>query len=157
MSESCTANIANNSGRPLDAVILWHTPGEPGPSDVAMGRQVLYAVNLANGKSASASVPLAWSATDYWVLLVRFKGDGQTYVMAGETADPYKEYEVSDGSSITFTINAYSSGTTNQNDIGIAYSGDDGGSARLLNPIVAMLAGAVFEAAVHTLGEMVAA
>ncbi len=154
MSESCMACLNNNSGRSLDQVYMWHTPGEPDAEPWMPGDAFLNKANLPNNGSMGVRVPLSSSATDYWRMAVLFQGDGTWYVIAGTMAAPWKEYEVSDGSTITFTINTYTSGMTDQNDITIAYSGDDGGSARLLNPVTSAIFGSVGEAATHMLAEL---
>lgn len=135
MSESCTLNVTNNSGRSIDSIKIWHTP-------VAIDGDVLKAIppslagtNVANGQTLTATVPLTMSPTDYWSGGVLFEGDGTCYLLCGALGAAGKEYEVSDGSTISFVINAYTSGTTNQkNDVTIQYSGDGGGTAQLLNP-----------------------
>lgn len=153
MSESCNVVIQNNSGRSLDKVIMWHTSGEPGVSDITPQKAIIQAANLPNGQSASGRAELTrFSPTDYWTSGVLFEGDGTQYIMCGFTLDPYKEYEVSDGSTITFVINAYSEGTTNQNEITINYSEDDGGNALLLNPKVVAIVN-IARAIIEALGE----
>lgn len=153
MSESCTLNIVNNSGRSLDSIMMWHTPTSPDPSDIIPQNAAINAQNVPAGKTLTAQVPLVHSPLDYWTSGVLFEGDGTTYLMCGVLGDPYKEYEVSDGSTITFTLAEYTSGTTNQSDIAIAYSGDDGGFAFLLNPTTVVLI-ALGDAIIHALGEM---
>jgi hypothetical protein len=151
---SCNVVVVNSSDRTLDKVLMWHTSSEPVPSDVSVGSAVINGSRLANGAKATGSAGLTWgSPTDYWTMSVLFQGDGTSYVMASVTADAYKEYEVSSGSTITFTINTYTAGTTDQNDITIAYTGDDGGSARLLNPITADIFGPLGEILSHVVVE----
>ncbi|PWC34266.1 hypothetical protein [Azospirillum sp. TSO35-2] len=70
---------------------------------------------------------------DYWVGGVLFQGDGEKYVLCDLLGSPGKEYEVSDGSTITFGIDPYVGGQANPSSVTITYSGDDGGSAHLLN------------------------
>lgn len=140
-SESCRVIIQNNSGRSLDKLIMWHTAGEPDVSDIAPQKAIILADNLPNGESASGRAELTrFSPTDYWTSGVLFQGDGTQYIVCGFTLKPFKEFEVSDGSTITFVINAYSEGTTNQNEITIKYSEGDGGNALLLNPTVVAIA-----------------
>lgn len=131
---ACTVNIQNNSGRQIDAVLLWHTSGTPGVSDLLPNEAVIQGTSVPPGATLTGTAELTrFSPTDFWTSGVRFQGDGETYVMVGFSGQAYKEYEVSDGSTITFIINQYSEGTANQNNITIQYSGDDGGTAFLLN------------------------
>ncbi|HVG45532.1 MAG TPA: hypothetical protein VM890_12405 [Longimicrobium sp.] len=134
MSETCTVNIQNNSGRQLDAVMMWHTSATPGVSDLLPSEAVVQGTNVAAGATLTGTAELTrFSPTDFWTAGVRFQGDGEVYVVAGFSGQAYKEYEVSDGSTITFIVNEYSVGTANQNNVTIQYSGDDGGTAFLLN------------------------
>ncbi len=157
MSESCSVTIVNNSGRLLDAVALWHTSGEPSPADIQPSSAVISKANVASGAKLSGSAGLGWSATDYWTGIVKFHGDGTTYLICGLSGAAWKEYEVSDGTSITFTLNGYTTGTTNQADIDIAYSGNGSGTAYLLNSTVAAFTGVaneIAEAAVHVIADL---
>ena len=157
MSESCTVNIQNNSGRQLDAVLMWHTSLSPDPSDLVPSAAVIQATGVQPGATLNGTAELTrFSPTDYWSAGVRFQGDGETYTLAGLTGEVAKEYEVSDGSTITFIINQYSQGTANQNDVTIQYSGDDGGTALLLNSTTILLAGlgnAIGEAVAEAIAE----
>jgi hypothetical protein len=154
MSESCFVNVTNSSGRSLDSVLVWHTSNEPTPLDLTVDKAVVKHKNLAVGYTTGARAPLAWGTPmDYWTMTVLFQGDGTVYQMAGTMAQGFKEYEVSDGSTLSFTLNKYTGGTTDQSDISIQYSGDEGGTARLLNPttvsIFGAIGGAMTEAAKH--------
>ncbi len=134
MSETATVIIKNNSGRSIDSIVMWHTSSEPTPLDLAQ-TPLIQSKNLASGDNITAQAQLSWgSPTDYWTSGVLFQGDGTTYIVCGVVGDPYKEYEVSDGSTITFNVEEYTSNTTNQSNIQIDYTGDDGGMAFLLNP-----------------------
>lgn len=151
---SCTAIIQNNSGRSLDAVWMLHTSGEPEAPDlvnVGWGAATLSGKNVAPGTQLKqTNVELSWgSPTDYWTMWVLFSGDGTGYWMAGVLAAPYKEYEVSDGSTITFIINTYTPNTTDQSDITIKYSGDQGGYAHLCNPVTITWASPLGEIGKH--------
>jgi hypothetical protein len=86
---------------------------------------------------------------------VLFQGDGTTYVLCGLDGETGKEFEVSDGSTITFVINAYTPGTTNQkNNVTIDYSEGSGGEAQLLHEGVGELANVGMEVA-KTVGDVV--
>ena len=134
MSETCTVNIVNNSGRPLDGIAIWHTDSPPGATDITPEKAVIKATHVQNGQILAGTADLTrYYPRDDWTMGVLFQGDGTTYLMCGYTAAAWKEYEVSGDSLITFTIPPYSANTTNQPDIPIAYSGDDGGKAYFLN------------------------
>jgi hypothetical protein len=155
MSESCNVIVVNNSGRSLDAVAMWHFPIEPPGGSLPPNMAFLKATNVAPGQKANATTSLTWgSPTDYWLAGVRFHGDGETYLLSGMTYEPWKEYEVSSGSTITFVINQYSVGTANQSDITIQYTGDGGGSAHLINHTTAILA-EIGNAIVDEIAEMI--
>jgi hypothetical protein len=130
----CTVHIQNNSGRQLDAIVLWHTSTPPSASDLVLSRAVLQGTAVAPGARLNGTAQLtSGSPTDCWSMGVRFQGDGETYAMAGYSGQAFKEYETSDGTTITFIINAYTEHTANQSNITIQYSRDGGGSAFLLN------------------------
>jgi hypothetical protein len=156
MSESCTVQIVNNSGRPLDAIAMWHSPAAPDPTQLAPNQAIILADNVAAGATVSGTAQLAWGTLDYWTCQVLYQGDGQLYVITGETCEAYKEFEVSDGTTVTFTLAAYATGTTNQDNGMITYSDGTGDDFRVLNPIVAGIANFVWEAGMHTATEGVA-
>ena len=160
MSESCNVVIKNNSGRQLDAVVWWHFPVEPPSGALPPGMAFLKASKIAPGQQVQGATPLSWgSPQDYWLAGVRFQGDGETYLLSGMTYEPWKEYEVSNGSTITFIINKYTTGTANQSDITIQYTGDGGGSAHLINSTTATFAeigDSLGEALAHLIPEALA-
>jgi hypothetical protein len=160
MSESCNVNVINSSGRSLDSILVWHTSDEPTPGDLTVDQAVIKQKNLGARYTTGARASLTWGMpTDYWSMAVLFQGDGTTYLMAGTMAQGFKEYEVSDGSTLSFTLNKYTGGTTDQSDILIKYSGDEGGSARLLNPVTVAIFGTIggvmAEAAKHVAMEAI--
>lgn len=163
MSESCTVVVTNNSGRSLDAVAIWYAPDGGVPDDMSAIPPTVTASNLPDGASIRGTTPIvSFSPVDYWIGSVLFEGDGTSYVLCGIDGETGKEFEVSDGSTITFVINAYTAGTTNQkNDVTIQYSEGSDGSAQLLHEGVGRLAdftaGALRELAEHTVGEVLAA
>ncbi|MBA1250962.1 hypothetical protein [Pseudomonas luteola] len=143
MSKSCNVEIINNSGRSLDAIAMWHTSmGDADYDYYVESNAVITGSNVSNGQKLTGKAQLDnYSPTDYWYCGVRFHGDGENYQICSNLGAAGKEYEVSDGSTITFTINNYSEGTPNQNDVTIQYSGDEGGKAFLLNHTTMKAAG----------------
>jgi hypothetical protein len=149
-------NIQNNSGRQLDSIVMWHSATPPSASDLTLSGSIIKATQVAPGAVLTGTAQLTFlSPVDFWAAGVRFQGDGETYTMAGLSGQAWKEYEVSNGSTITFIINAYSAGTANQNDITIQYSGDDGGSAFLLNSTTITIIGLGEAIAEAVAGELV--
>lgn len=125
MSGTCWVNVMNNSGRSLDAIALWHTPDAPSDQDVKQKNAIIAETNVADGKTLGGSVNLPDSLRDMWTCAVQFSGDGQQYFFTGDTLNPYKEYEVSDDTIISFSLPQYTTGTNNQSDVGISYSEGD--------------------------------
>jgi hypothetical protein len=151
-SETATVNIVNNSGRSIDAIALFHWSAlvpqqvtDAGPPQVPTAGQIIpiwTCTNFAVG-SQQTQASLVWGAPlDYWECAVLFEGDGTTYLMTGNspTYYPYVEFEVDSGTTITFTINQYLTGATNQSDITIGYSDGSPETAHLMNPSIVTLA-----------------
>jgi hypothetical protein len=161
MSEACSIVIRNGSGRALDGMLMWHFTVPPDNVQLTAETAFLNAFNgIPAGGQITAGTPLSPSPTDYWVAQILYSGDGQVYVMAGTTASPYKEFEVSDGETLTFVLDTYLEGTTNQNDLDIFYSGSDtapAASAYVMNPVAAEVAGGAFDILTHFLGAAVGA
>lgn len=155
MSESCTVVVQNNSNVSLDAILMWHTPNEPEASDLVVENAVINAQGVAAGNSVRGTAALIWSPMDYWTCFVRYHGDGTAYVMAGTGYAPFKEFEVSDGTTITFTLAPYTSGTTDQSDGHISYSGGDSDNFQMVTPAVALVVGGLVEIGTHLVAEMV--
>ncbi|MDT8758190.1 hypothetical protein MZO42_05730 [Sphingomonas psychrotolerans] len=155
MSESCTVVVTNNSGRSLDAVKVWYSLNNATPDDLAGLPPAVAAANLPDGASIKGTTQIGWlSPLNYWVGGVLFEGDGTTYILCGLDGETGKEFEVSDGSTITFIVNAYTAGTTNQkNNVSIEYSEGPGGEAQLLHEGVGELANVGMEV-VKTVGEL---
>ena len=153
MSESCSVQIVNNSGRSLVAIAMGHSPAAPDPTQLTPDQAIVNTTNVANGATIGATAALAWGTLDYWTCQILYEGDGQLYVMCGDTCEAYKEFEVSDGSTVTFTLAAYTTGTTNQDNGSIGYSDGAGDDFRVLNPIVAGIANFVWEIGMHEAGE----
>lgn len=146
MSESATLVVKNNSGRNIDSIAMWHSALPPDPTS-GIGNP-LFVQGLVNQDQITVPVPLTSGAPlDYWYGGVLFHGDGTTYVITGVTGEPYKEYEVSNGSTITFVVNQYTTNTTSQSDMTVQYSGDGGGTAGLLNPTISLIDSAMIEIA----------
>lgn len=144
LDSTAKINIVNNSGRSLDSVVIYHSPIEPQitfPTLEAAGATAAISVkNLASGAtSETASVTTsAGDPQDFWLGGVLFEGDGETYIICGDLGSPYKEYEVSDGDTLTITIPKYEENSSNQGDASFS---DGGGSqtAYLLNHTTADL------------------
>ena len=133
MSEYCNVNIMNQSERVLDKVAMWHTSSTPSASDITLDNAFIKKVNVQEGEVPQNPAPLDESLTDYWTMGVLYHGDGTVYLMCGVTDDPYKEFRVDDQSILSFTLPAYTTGTTNQPDIPMSYSNGPGDSAQQLN------------------------
>ncbi|MBY6262875.1 hypothetical protein EI613_13300 [Azospirillum sp. 412522] len=133
MSEYCNVVIKNNSGRSIDAAAVWHSAGIFGIGSVNSSDAAAKGSGIGPGGQVSGSALLSESPVDYWVGGILFHGDGTKYIICAGFDGAPKEYEVSEGSTITFIINGYTSSTTNQPDVTIQYSGDNGGSASLYN------------------------
>jgi len=137
---TANVNVINKSGRSIDAITIYHCPTEP---DNGLGladcQKVIDVQNLANGANKTGVANTQWGdPEDYWLGGVRFEGDGETYIISGLTFDPYKEYEVDNGDTLTITIPAYQEDSTNQGDPTFATDGDTG-TAFLLNSTVSEL------------------
>lgn len=154
MTESCKVIVKNDSGRPLDAVVMWHFATEPETDDLPPRLAFLKAANVPVGQIIAGTTSLTWgSPTDYWVCGVLFHGDGKTYSLSGMTGEPWKEYEVSNGSTITFIINPYRTDASNQADVTIQYKEDRRESAPLIHAANAAIAD-VGNAIAHVVGEL---
>lgn len=133
---SCYIKVVNNSNRVIDKLIVRHAPSEPSELMAFFSYELaISVVNLAAGAtSEKASVEtVKYDRTDYWIGGVLFEGDGEVYIMCGDTYDPYKEYEVSDGGSLTLTIPPYEENSSNQGLVKFDDGTGDPQTARLLN------------------------
>ncbi|WP_404334156.1 hypothetical protein AB2M62_12480 [Sphingomonas sp. MMS12-HWE2-04] len=131
---SCHVKVLNHSGRELTTLVMWHTPSLPDPLDVAMNRTIINYPGLPNQQWVEVVVRITHSPTDFWICGVRFADDDANYVLCGRTDLPFKEFEVSDGSSLTFIIPPYEQeDPLAQRWVEMQYSEGDGGMAKLLN------------------------
>lgn len=115
--------LQNNSGRKLIAVAMWHNGTKPSlPTDYLPENAFIAKSNVAAGEKITVNNLDVWpTPLDYWMLGVKFEGDGETYTMCGDIGSPFKEYRVSSDHLVTFVLNEYSEGTAEQNDIDIYY------------------------------------
>lgn len=136
---SININLVNNSGRSIDHVLLYHSPNAPIPGPpLSFYPNAIDARNLANGATVSVKnfSTTSFDPADYWIGGVLYEGDGTGYVISGVLWDPYKEYAVSDGNTLTITIPAYEPNSTNQGDMVFDDGTGDPGNAPLLNGTV---------------------
>lgn len=128
--------IVNNSNRILDKVIVRHAPTEPQEGIPYDAYELAISVtDLANGQtSPTAEVGTAsGDIYDYWIGGVLFEGDGEAYIMSGDTWSPYKEYAVSNDNTLTLTIPPYEENSSNQGLVKFDDHTRDPATARLLN------------------------
>jgi hypothetical protein len=155
---SCFVNVTNNSGRAIDGMIMWHFSAPPEYVGLSAQTAFFQVGPIPDGVTVHAATEtMEGSPVDYWVAQIVYSGDGQVYVMSDTLCDAYKEFEVSDGSTVAFTLAAYSEGTVNQNDGTITYGGEVADSFRVLNPTAQEIAGDAADILTHFLGHLVGA
>lgn len=110
-------NILNQAGRQVDSVVVYHSPTPPLPvlplSDYKRAIKVL---DLADGATSPTQTVTTQSGDpeDYWLGAVLFEGDGTPYIMCTFPNDAYVTYGVDNGKTLTLTIPAYKTDSTDQ-------------------------------------------